>query len=135
MKKLRIINLVALLIAIVLEAIPYGIQMRWSMGEGLSTTMYHSYFDAIVLGASGDASPFLCSILTVVLFGFCVASLICKNPPRWIHTTMFILSWVAFAFSIMPLIPNHYTTISGIISIIFILSAEVNLVIKNKMNK
>ena len=135
MKKLKIINLVGLLIAIVLEAMPFGVQMRWSMGEGLSTTMYHSYFDPLVAGASGDLSPFLCAMLTVILVGFCVAALICKNPPRWIHTTMLILSWVAFAFSIMLLIPDHYTTISGIISIIFILSAEINLVIKNKMSK
>lgn len=134
MKKLKIINLVSLIVAIMLEALPFGIQMKWS-DEGLSTVMYHSYFDPLVWGASGDMSPFICCIFTVVLIGFCLTSLFIKKAPSWTHTVMLCISWIAFAFSMMPLIPNHYTTISGLISVIFILSAEINAVIKNKIKK
>lgn len=135
MKKLKILNVIILAVAIFLEAIPYGVQMRWALGEGLRTTMYHAYFDLVVLGASGDSSPFICAVLTVVITIIVIASFFIKEQKRSLYMALSILSWVAFAFSIMPLVVDHYTIISGIISVILITSAEINTVIRARLNK
>ncbi|MBO5374249.1 MAG: hypothetical protein J6A54_02215 [Clostridia bacterium] len=133
MKRLKILNIALIAIAIVLEALPFGIELNWELGTGLSTTMYYSYFNTIVWSENGDLGPFLCSILSIIILVLIIVSFFLKTQGRAFFMTLSALSWAGLFFSIMPLMYDSFTLIGGFISAIMILSAEINLVIRSKI--
>ena len=124
-KILSILTLVSLAVAIFLETINFAIKASWNYDEGFSTYIYHSYFDPMACNATGDFSPFICALLTVVIAMVVIVSLFLKNPSS-IYLALTILSWVAVIFSFLPMIINHFTAIGAIISAMLITCAEIN---------
>ena len=135
LKKLKILGIIACAIILILEAIPFGVVVKMDLSQGLSTTLYYSYFETIMVSADGDYSPFICSVISVFILILSVLSLFLKNQGAWYYKMISIFSWVGLAFSLMPLISNHFTVIGGAISALLILIAEINIVISGKIKK
>ena len=134
MKILKGLNLLVLSVIIFLEAIPFGIKLTWAIDQGLSTSMYHAYFDPMVWGASGDMSPFMCSLLTIAIAVMTLISLFLKTQPRALHTTICVFSWIAVAFSLLPIMVDHYTAIGAVITALLITSAELSSFARSRLN-
>ncbi|MBQ8145609.1 MAG: hypothetical protein IJ039_02395 [Clostridia bacterium] len=125
MKK-KIVSLVSLAIALILEIIPYGVRLKWADFYAERYTS-HSYFSLIPWGY-GDMGPFLCGILTVVLLLMLSATLILKEK-KWYSLTVAILNLIAVILSIIPAFFNSYTLIGFIITVLLAVSCEINLMI------
>ena len=131
MKKLKIVNLVCLLAALVLEILPWGVKMKWADFFAERYT-FHSYFDLTVWGY-GDMGPFLCGALTVIILGMLFATLFFK-PKRAYLFSLCALCIAAVMMSVIPTFFGSYTVLGLIITALLIVSAEINIIayIKNK---
>ena len=133
MKKLNIINLICVGVALALEIIPFGIQMKWA-DFFFEKYTYHSYFDLTVWGY-GDMGPFICGILTSVVFAMLIARLFFK-PHKSYNLAMCVLSVAGATFSVIPSFFGSYTLIGLIITILLGVSTEISaLMFMNKENK
>ena len=123
MKKLNIINLIFVGIALVLEIIPYGVRMKWA-DFFFEKYTFHSYFD-LTLWGYGDVGPFLCGILTAVVFVM-LALLLFFKPHRVYIIFICILTVGAAIFSTIPSFFGSYTLVGLIITVILGVSTEIS---------
>lgn len=128
---IKILSLVALILVIFLEAIPYGVKMTWK-SDTMSSTSYHSYFDSIPYGY-GDVGPLFCAIISVLLFALMFTSIFIALP-RWVDITMLVLAVIATLFSLMPMAFDGYTVVGGFISAIMLVLSEAMLFICKNSN-
>ncbi len=131
MKKLKIVNLICLLSALILEILPYGVKMKWADAFVERYTL-HSYFDLTVWGY-GDMGPFLCGALTVIILGMLFASLFFKPEKSYLFS-LCALGLGAVMLSVVPSFFGSYTVLALIITALLVVSAELNIVtyLKNK---
>ena len=126
MKKLKIVNLICLASALVLEILPYGVKMKWADFFYENYT-YHSYFDLTVWGY-GDMGPFLCGALTVIILGMLFATLFFKPKKPYLFS-LCALGIAAVMLSIVPTFFGSYTVFGLIITALLVVSAELNIMI------
>lgn len=131
MKRLKIISVINLAIIIFLEALPLGIKLKLESTAIFFSTSYHSYFDPFPIIREDIFGPFVCAMLSVIILALTILSFFFKKQRKGFYLTLSVLSWIAFAFSLMPLLFSAYTTIGGIISALMLLNAEINLVIRS----
>lgn len=122
MKKLNIINLICVGIALILEIIPYGIKMKWADFFFEKFTL-HSYFD-LTPWAYGDTGPFLCGIFTAVIFIMLLLRLFVR-PHKSYLVIICALTITAAIFSAVPAFFGSYTLIGLFITILLGVSTEV----------
>ena len=125
MKK-KIVSISSLVIALVLEIIPYGVRLKWA-DFYVERYTNHSYFSLIPWGY-GDMGPFLCGILTVALLIMVSATLIFKEKKGY-TLGIVIVNLIAVVMSIVPALFNSYTLIGFIITVLLAVSCEINLMI------
>ena len=125
MKK-KIVSISALVIALVLEIIPYGVRLKWA-DFYVERYTNHSYFSLIPWGY-GDMGPFLCGILTVALLIMVSATLIFKEKKGFTLAVV-IVNLIAVVMSIVPALFSSYTLIGFIITVLLAVSCEINLMI------
>ena len=131
MKKLKIVNIITVLAALVLEILPYGVRMKWA-DFYLERYTFHSYFDLTVWGY-GDMGPFVCGVLTsVMLIMLCVSLFL--NPKKQYNIVLIAVSISAAMLSVVPSFFGSYTVVGLVITTLLIVSSELSVVsyIKNK---
>ena len=132
MKKIKIINAIVLLAALVLEILPYGGRINWESFFFESTTR-HSYFD-LTLWEYGNVSPFFCAILTCVLLLLAIVAIFVKTNKFY----MFFMSTIALVttmISVVPTFQNAYTLIGLIITVLLGVSTEMGIICYTKYEK
>ena len=125
MKKLKVVNLICLLSALVLEILPYGVKMKWADFFYESYT-FHSYFDLTVWGY-GDMGPFLCGAFTVVILGMVFATLFFKPKKSYLFA-LCAMGIASVMLSVIPSFFDSYTVFGLIITALLAVSAELNIV-------
>ena len=124
MKKLKILNLASLIIALVLEILPFGVKMVWA-GFFEEQVTYHSYFDLTVWGY-GDMGPFLCAVLTCVAVIMLFISLF-KNVQKPYMICVCAISLASTMLSVVPALFNSYTLMGLIITALLAASTELSI--------
>ena len=112
MKKISLVILP--LLAIVLEALPFGAVCIFAASPTEKIKETFSYFDLVPFGYANFA-PFITAILTVVIF---VLSLIYLKKNS-ILNVIFVLSIITAIISLLPLMYglNYYTLVGAFITI------------------
>lgn len=98
----EIISLSALVVAVVLEALPFGAVMYFMAGPEETIVKTYSYFSMTPFGY-GNPLPLLTGVLTVAVTVLSAVSLFKKSggSPR---NVAFICTVVTFVFSLLPMI-------------------------------
>lgn len=102
MKKVKIVNAVCVLVALVLECIPFGVIMH--LDSFYQEATYHSYFDLTVF-QSGDIGPFFCAIVTVALLIMVILPMF-KNLENGAY--QLACGFTALCGVVLSLIPTFY---------------------------
>lgn len=129
MKKFRILFLVSNLIAIILEALPYGAVCNFASPEETITKTY-SYFSLVPYGYA-NFGPFITAVLTCVLFVFAV--LMFTSKAKKLAGAAKIISLISVITSLLPVIMfgfNYFNLISFLISVLMII--QLVAIIKSK---
>ena len=128
--KIKKISLVALsILAIILEALPYGAVLVFATEtEKLRKTF--SYFNPISFGYA-NFGPFLTAFLTIVLLVLTLVFLF--KHKKTIKYLVVIVSAVSVLTSVLPLIQmSEYTILAGIITVVLLAITVISMLIKNK---
>lgn len=131
-KILKIIILIGFIAVIFLEALPYGVKMKWA-SETMSSTSYHAYFDTLPYGY-GIFGPFLCSMLCVALFAVLFTELFIPLP-HGVEIAITVTSVIATFLSITPIFWDAYTRIGSIISAILLVLTEGIIFVHKKIDR
>ena len=126
-QKYAISAIVALILALVLEILPYGAVLNFAVDGGETLRATFSYFDPITFGYANFA-PLITAGLTCLLLVMTVATLFWRGKALLPVTRT--LSLCAFVISLAPLLVNCYSVIGGIISA-FLLTTYI-LTLKRK---
>lgn len=124
MKKLKILNVVFVSVALILEILPFGVKMKWADFFYEKST-YHSYFDLTVWGY-GDMGPFICGILTSVLLIMLVLTFF-KKPKKAYLFSVCAIGLCTTMVSVIPAFYDSYTLIGLIITVILGASTELSV--------
>lgn len=115
MNKNKLIALLFPIVAIILQALPNGVAMRFATPPGEPPFITHtSYFDLLPLGYANFA-PLFTAILTIVLLITLLLYIIKDTPRLW--SAGKIISLIAAILSLCPMLFSSYTLIGGLISI------------------
>ena len=98
MKK-KIILLCILIAAIVLEALPCGVVIRFANPEGEPWRRSYSYFDLTPYGY-GNVTPIMTGILTVLAVVYGILSLVSEKEKT--ENSAFLLTLAGAVFSVVP---------------------------------
>ncbi len=127
MKKKKIAFIVLIIIAIVLELLPYGAVLRFASPEESSGAIRqtYSYFSLTPYGYA-NFGPFLTALLTCVLLVLAVVYMV--KPKRGLQIVLRVISALAVITSVMPLLfgLDFYSVVGAMITavllIVFLLS-------------
>ena len=130
MKKIKIVSIVCVGIALVLEILPFSVISK-ATNSFYQEATFHSYFDLTVF-EYGNIGPFFCGVLTSILFCLMLAEFFFK--PNKTYTLS--VSAVTFATVILSLLPTFYEAYSifGVI-ITVCLSVSTELSIMRYLNE
>ena len=132
MKKLNIINLICVGVALALEIIPYSIKMNWE-NFFYETSTFHSYFDPQVW-ENGDKGSIFCGIITAILFVMVLLRLFIK-PHRAYIVVMCVLAVSGAMLSAFPVLFDAYTLMGLAITILLGASCEVSVLMHMEQKK
>lgn len=115
MKKSRFLAIILPVTALVCEILPYGAVLNFWNPEGKPFRETFSYFDLTPFGYANFA-PLITAVLTCVILLLTILFLI--KPKKSLSKAIIVLSELAFAVSLMPLIYgiNYFTSVSIVIS-------------------
>jgi len=136
MKK-SLIMLCTSIIALVLEALPYGAVCNFANPEGEPWRRTYSYFDLTPFGYANFA-PFIVALLTCALAVMIVLSLVIKKPMR---TPILAISAIAALLSLAPLLfgISYFSLVGACITVALLITALLAFfqkdVTKNKIQK
>lgn len=121
--KRKLIAICILLAAIVLEALPCGVVLRFANPEGEPWRHTYSYFSPTPYGYA-SVFPLITAILTCALLLLLIISIILKKELR---KSALILSATASVTSLCPLLfmPDEFTAVGAAISACLIAGAAV----------
>lgn len=97
MKK-RLLLLIAPIITLILEALPFGVKMDFATAEG-TITRYTSYFDTMPYGYA-KFSPLITAILSCVILTLMI--IYCYKGKRALLKTTKVLLYIATVLSVCP---------------------------------
>ena len=114
MKK-KLIILCTMLIALVLEILPYGAVCNFANPEGEPWRRTYSYFDLTPFGYANFA-PFIVALLTCVLIILIVVSLVSKKEMK---APILAVSAIATVLSLAPLLYGirFFSVVGALISV------------------
>lgn len=130
MKHIKYLIFALTVVAIILEALPFGAVLRFATPEETIINNY-SYFDMTVFG-NANFGPFLTAILSLALLVISFIGLFASS--KGIKTAMTVIAFVATAFSLMPLMFGfaYFTVIACVITLIHIVIALLTLLYKKE---
>lgn len=116
MKKKSVFALCTAVLALILEATPYGAVLYFGRPDGDPMRSTFSYFSLVPYGYA-MFFPFLTAILTVLLFVFLILSILKKSEKM--ENSAFYLSFVGTIFSLLPLLYGirYFSLVGGGISL------------------
>lgn len=115
MKK-RLLLLIAPVVALILELLPYGAICNFANPEGEPWRKTFSYFDPTPFGYA-NFSPFLSALATCAML--LLLSLYCFFNKEKVFKTVKVTAAIAFVLSLCPLLLGvaYYSVIGGLITI------------------
>lgn len=128
----KILSMVFIVIAIVLEALPYGVKLKF-IAEGQNTIWRsYSYFDITPFGY-GSFTPIITAVLTVLLAAASVISLIIKRNTPTLNRTLFTVEVITAIISVFPALYGLdyitpigcFITLTLAVSVVFCLFANI----------
>ncbi len=128
----KILSMVFIVIAIVLEALPYGVKLNF-VAEGQDTIWRsYSYFDITPFGY-GSFTPLITAVLTVLLAAASVVLLIIKRNIPTLNRTLFIVEIITAIISVCPALygldyvtpVGCFITVTLAVSAVFCLFANI----------
>ena len=122
MKK-KLIILCTMLIALVLEILPYGAVCNFANPEGEPWRRTYSYFDLTPFGYANFA-PFIVALLTCVLIILIVVSLVSKKEMK---APILAVSAIATVLSLAPLLYGirFFSVVGALISVTLAITTVV----------
>ena len=123
--KIKKISLLALsVIAIILEALPYGVVLLWANPDGEPWKSTYSYFDLLPFGYA-LFGPFITAILTCILTVLCAVFLFSRTNK--LEKSIFSIACAAGAISLTPLLLGieYFSVIGVFISVALIAIAVI----------
>lgn len=125
----------ALVVAIILESLPYGTVLKFFSGPDEEPIIrFYSYFNPITF-AYANFAPFITAILTVAIAVLSLVLNLVKRKATKLRNTQFITTLVAAIISIGPIFYGYeYVTIIGvIITLLLIISSIFTSITNAKM--
>ena len=118
------LSLSALIVTIVLEALPYGAVLNFAPSEQDRIRRLYSYFDFTPFGYANFA-PFITAILTVALIVLVLVLIFVKRKLSGLRTATFVIAIIAAVVSICPIFYglDYVTIISVFITLLLTASA------------
>ncbi len=125
MKK-KIILLCTTIVAIVLEALPYGAVLKFGNPNGKPWRRTFSYFDITTFGYANFA-PFIVAFLTCTLLILIIVSIFMKKSLR---IPIIAVSAIATILSLAPLLigVDYFTIVAAFIFIVLMITTRVAFV-------
>ena len=116
MKRKNLTTLIFPIAALLLEILPCGVIMHFAAppDESDPFTVRTSYFDLLPLGYA-DAAPLVTAVLTCVLLAAMILYVI-KSSRGWLMAVR-ILSLIAAAISLGPVLFSSYSPVGGLITV------------------
>ena len=101
MKKKNIIPVIFIVVAIILEALPYGVKLKFGLDNGETLEKFFSYFSLTPYGYA-NFLPFITAIMTCVLLVLSVVIIIkdCEKSKKifkWFVISAFASAAASFA--------------------------------------
>ncbi|MCH5200810.1 MAG: hypothetical protein J1F60_07595 [Oscillospiraceae bacterium] len=131
MKK-RLLLLIAPIVALILECLPYGIIMYYAVNDGMGRAAFtFSYFDPVVpFGGANFGAP-LTAISTCVII---ILSLIYVfTAKQGLKTAILVVAFLGIVFSVLPPMVFGFDTVSVINVIVTVcMMAEAILALQPK---
>ncbi len=109
MKRRKLIVLAIALTALLLEALPIGINFRFD-----NSTARFSYFDPIVIGYTGYGA-IMTALMTLILVLAAVTDLFLKKKQP--SSAVSVVAAVGTIFSILPIFVKSYSLIGALITL------------------
>lgn len=122
-----------LIVAIVLEALPYGVVMIFATDPSVGQEIIelHSHFDFISFGY-GYFSPLTTATLTVILAVISLTANLLKRKVAGLRNAQFIIALVATVISICPAFYGYkYVTIIGVAITLLLTTSSIFCAIAN----
>lgn len=122
----------AFVVAIILEALPYGTVLIFSLGPDKEHIIeYYSYFNLTPFGYANFA-PLITAILTVALAVLSLVLNLVKRKAIKLRNTQFITTLVAAIISICPILYGYeYVTIIGVVITLLLIASSIFSAISN----
>jgi len=117
----RRLSLAFMAAALILELLPFGVVMRFADGPEKVVRYTVSYFNLLPFGY-GNFFPLITAVLTTVGFGGIFSSVMWKGRPR-LQNAVFLCCVIAFACSLLPLLPFFGATLTGTLISLCILAS------------
>ena len=125
---LQILVFLCAIAAMVLEALPYGVVMRWAPGPETVTESYHSYFDTLSAGY-GNLLPILTAVLTCFILLF--SGLTAFMRSRALSLSLFIFSVIAFLSCLLgPVLFSRFTPVTVALCILLAVMSLLSAVVR-----
>ena len=126
MKRTRYIPpLVAVLAAIVIEALPFSMTCHWKPEKDVVITETYSYFNMSTVFKNGIYGPYVTAMLCIAVVLYIVVLSIKNEPNYKQHHTLVAFAVLGFLSSLTPLIlgSEWYSIYSIIISALLLIAA------------
>lgn len=123
----------ALIVTIVLEALPYGVVLIFSTAptEKPLPPQYYSYFDPVPFGYANFA-PLITAILTVALAVLSLVLIFVKRKASGLYKAVLITTAIATVISVCPMFLGfEYATIIGVFVTLLLATSSIFCAIVN----
>ena len=126
MKKSRFLSLICPIIALICEALPYGVVLNFWNPEGEPFRETFSYFDLTPFGYANFA-PLITAILTCIIL--LVSAIFTAKPKKTAVKLLAVLSLITFVISLMPLLYglSFFSPVGTVISAILLINAVISI--------
>ena len=124
MKKTKIVSIVCVGIALILEILPFSVIMKGSNSFYQEAT-FHSYFDLTVF-ENGNIGPFFCGALTSILFCMMLAAFFFKPNKAYVFSVCAV-TFVTVILSLLPTFFEAYSIFGVIITVCLSVATELNI--------
>lgn len=123
----RIVPFALTVLALVLEAVPFGAVLNFKTGEGNTIRRVYSYFDLVPFGYA-NFGPLLTGIFTVLLL--CLSLIALFRRAASLRRACAVIACIAAVCSLFPLLYGgfrSYSVVGGLISATLIANAVLSL--------
>ncbi len=134
MKKIKIVNLVLLLVTLIMEILPYGAVLFFGNPEGSDWRYTYSYFSLTPFGYA-VFGPLITGIITCALMLLSIIVLF-KNSKK-LSKTIFVFGCIAVLASLSPLLYGlrYFNMVSLAISVLLIVFTAISFCVIRKSGR